>query len=104
MPTLYTAVEGGISTQFWARYTKHLPFDYLPGKRPAQPPDWGPERFNPDEHLRDVDWVLLEEADNDVGPGRRADSARVRHQLEERTDLVASDGLWRLYRVRHPGG
>jgi hypothetical protein len=99
LPTLFTAERGGITTQFWARYTKHLPFDYLPGKRPAQPPDWNPERFDPEQHLRDADWVLLEEADADVGPERRADSARVRRELDARAECVASQGLWRLYRV-----
>jgi hypothetical protein len=78
-----------------------LPFDYLPGKRPALPPDWMPERFDPDAHLRDADWVLLEQADGDVGPERRADSDRVRRDLEARAECVAMQGLWRLYRVQH---
>jgi hypothetical protein len=101
VPTLFTAERGGITTQFWARYTRHLPFDYLPGKRPAQPPDWNPERFDPDQHLRDVDWVLLEQADADVGPARRADSDRVRRDLDSHAEIVATRGLWSLYRVHH---
>ncbi len=99
LPTLFTAKYGGITTQFWARYTRHLPFDYLPGKRPAQPPDGSPERFDPGLHLRDADWVLLEQADDDVGPERRIDSDRVRRDLAAHADCVATEGLWRLYRV-----
>ena len=99
LPTLFTADRGGITTQFWARYTNHLPFGYLPGKQPDAPPDLEPALFDPEKHLRDVDWVLLEEADGDVGPPRRADALRVRRQLDERTELTAAAGLWRLYRV-----
>jgi hypothetical protein len=95
----YTVLEGGIDTQFWARYTPHLPIGYRPGKRPSQPPDWYPERFDQDVHLQDVDFVLLEQASDDDARQARASSDRARREIEDRCETIACEGRYCLYRV-----
>lgn len=94
----YTVDHGGISTQFWARYTPHLPIDYRPGKRPAQPPDWSPWDFSR-AHLADVDYVLVQWAtEADTIDIRRA-STVARELLDAETTRIGCEGLWCLYRT-----
>jgi hypothetical protein len=103
LPLYYTVEAGGIDSQFWARYTAHLPIDYRPGMKPAQPDDWTPEQFDPARHLADVDFVLQHRAGaGDPGHVRKA-SARVEARLEAHTSKIACEGSWCLYRVEPDG-
>jgi hypothetical protein len=100
LPMYFTVLEGGICTQFWARYTEHLPIDYRHGKRPAQADDWNPSHFDETKHLRDAGWVLLQRATSDDATATQHDAARAEQRLGQRATLVECDGLWCLYRVR----
>jgi hypothetical protein len=100
LPMYFTVIDGGINSQFWARYTEHLPIDYLPGKRPAQSDDWSPQNFDASKHLKDARWVLLQQATNDDSPRTRADSAKAKAALDAKAEQVACEGPWCLYRVK----
>jgi hypothetical protein len=100
LPMYFTVLDGGICSQFWARYTEHLPIDYRPGKRPAQSDDWSPQSFDETKHLRDVGWVILQRATADDPKGTQYDASRAEQKLSARADLVACDGGWCLYKVK----
>jgi hypothetical protein len=102
LPMYFTVLDGGICSQFWAKYTEHLPIDYRAGKRPAQPDDWSPQNFDETKHLRDAAWVLLQRATPDDPKGAQNDAARAEQKLSLRADMVECDGGWCLYRVRGP--
>jgi hypothetical protein len=102
LPMYFTVLDGGITSQFWARYTEHLPIDYLPGKKPAQAEDWTPQGFDASRHLRDATWVLLQRATANDAPHTQRDSAKAEGQLNDKTELVACDGPWCLYHVNTP--
>lgn len=99
LPMYYTVRQRGINTQFWARYTAHLPVDYRAGKRPAGPPDWRPGELTA-AHLPDVDFVLLQRATPDNSRRDVEGSAAAEKLLEAHADLVRCDDLWCLYRTR----
>ncbi len=101
LPMYFTILDGGICTQFWARYTEHLPIDYRSGKRPAQPDDWSPQNFDETKHLKDSGYVLLQRTTEDDPRGTQNDAARAEQKLSLRADLVDCDGVWCLYKVRH---
>jgi hypothetical protein len=100
LPMYFTVLDGGICSQFWAKYTEHLPIDYRPGKRPAQPDDWSPQNFDETKHLKDSDWVLLQRATDDDPTGTIRDAAKAEQKLSLKADLVECDGGWCLYHVR----
>jgi len=100
LPMYFTILDGGVISQFWAKYTEHLPIDYKPGKKPAQPDDWSPQSFDETRHLHDADWVLFQRATPDDPKGLQNDAIRAEQRLNNRADLVESDGGWCLYRVR----
>jgi hypothetical protein len=102
LPMYFTVFDGGINSQFWARYTEHLPIDYLPGKRPAQSDDWSPQNFDASKHLHDARWVLLQQATEDDSPRTRSDSAKARASLDDRAERIACEGPWCLYKVKGP--
>jgi hypothetical protein len=100
LPMYFTVLDGGICSQFWARYTEHLPIDYRAGKRPAQPDDWSPANFDETKHLRDAAWVLLQRATPDDAKGTQTEASRAEQKLSLRADLVDCDGGWCLYHVK----
>jgi len=100
LPMYYSVLYGGIASQFWARYTEHLPIDYKPGKRPAQPDDWSPGHFDETKHLRDVSWVIVQRATDDDAPSTKSDAGKAEQKLSQRADLVGCDTGWCLYHVR----
>ncbi|MBU0506282.1 hypothetical protein KJ708_09835 [bacterium] len=59
-PLYYTIDNEGVNTQFWARYTKHLPIAYQRGKASLGPPDWFPWEFDGEKHLRGIDYLLVQ--------------------------------------------
>lgn len=99
LPMYYTVEHAGLTSQFWGRYTHHLPVGHAGGRRPTHAADWAPQTFRP-SHLADAEWVLVQYADVDDDPAAdvRA-SARVRDMLPTVTDEVACRGLWCVYRV-----
>jgi len=102
LPMYFTVLDGGICSQFWAKYTEHLPIDYRAGKRPAQPDDWSPQNFDETKHLRDSAWVILQRATPDDPKGAQNDAARAEQKLSLRATLVECDDGWCLYRVKGP--
>jgi hypothetical protein len=106
LPMYYTVLLGGRNTQFWARYTDHLPVDHRPRQRPVGTEDWSPWDFKTSD-LADSDYVLLQAA-TDEDPFRdRIASKRIRNALDRLTDLVSCSEMWCLFRVRRgavPGG
>jgi hypothetical protein len=99
LPMYYTASEGGINAQFWARYTDHLPIGYRPGKKFHSAPDWFPSRFQPDQ-LAGFGHVLMQAATDEDASEIREASTRAREQLETHAERVRCEGIWCLYRVR----
>lgn len=98
LPMYYMIDHGGLSTQFWARYTEHLPIDYKPGKRLPHPPDWHPEQFHP-ASLTGVDYLLMQSATDEDTDEVRAASARTSALLFERAVQVTCSRLWCLYQL-----
>ncbi len=103
LPLYYTVRHGGISTQFWARYTDHLPVAYRPGKRPSAPPDWHPGELRPAHLEGPLDYVLLQRATQDNSTREQQTSGTVEAMLKTRADLVSCEGIWCLYRTRRGG-
>jgi hypothetical protein len=99
LPTYYLAGGRGIATQFWARYTDHLPIDYHKGARPASTPDWNPERFEVG-HLKDSDYLFIESATAEDSPDLVAKSKQALTILQGKGQEIGCAGLWCLYRVR----
>jgi hypothetical protein len=98
LPMYYTAYEGGISGQFWARATDHLPIDYRPGKRLHAPPDWEAWSFQP-EHLREFSYVLVGAATPDDPAARRSGFRRAQRILDDHAVRLTCEGLVCLYSV-----
>lgn len=99
MPMYYTVRYDGICTQFWARYTHHLPVDYAKGQRPRQTEDWNPGKFRPAD-VQDSDYVIVRAPSRQRDPEKRASTgAKVKKKLDVVATEVAREGLWVLYRV-----
>ncbi len=45
LPMYYTVEGAGANTQFWAKYTDHLPIGYKAGRDPGGTADWAPDTF-----------------------------------------------------------
>jgi hypothetical protein len=101
LPMYYAVKQGGINTQFWAKYTDHLPIDYRPGKRPKHTPDWRPETVER-SHLVESDYLLMQTATRDDPRDVRAASERAVRLVRDHGVEVACDGLWCLYRLEQP--
>jgi hypothetical protein len=102
LPMYYTVERDGIATQFWARYTSHLPIGYRDGMQPAQPPDWLPRELRL-SHLRDSDYLLVQyAAPSDDPRAVRALSDRIRRTLRGAVEPVECRGLFCLYRIPEP--
>ncbi|MCH9687643.1 MAG: hypothetical protein K0V04_39805 [Deltaproteobacteria bacterium] len=99
LPMYYTVRQHGIATQFWARYTHHLPVDYAPGKRPRHTEDWKPEAFVVAD-LSASDYVVVRDPSRRRDPAYRVKAARRIHErLKGVVEEIGRDGLWVLYRV-----
>jgi hypothetical protein len=97
LPMYYTVRQRGINTQFWGRYTEHLPIDFQPDRRPPGPGDWRPGDFSAAHLKPPIDFVLLQRADQDNGRRDRSASAVVERMLNQRARLVRCEGLWCLF-------
>ncbi len=101
LPMYYSVRHGGINTQFWAKYTDHLPIAYKPGARPDHTPDWLPETFEP-AHLRASDFLLVQSADAEDPRDVQQASAAAKRVLDQEAVLLECRGLWCLYRLNTP--
>lgn len=97
-PMYFTVRHSGLSAQFWARYTPHLPIGYRPGRALRGPPDWEPWKLR-QRHLRQYGYVLIERArDDDPEQARRASNAATK-LLSARARRIRCAGDWCLYRT-----
>lgn len=99
LPMYYLIERRGIATQFWARYTEHLPIDYNPGKKPKHTPDWMADKFQAD-HLNDSDYVLVQAAASDDTAETGGASNRATSVIKLRGREIGCDGLWCLYSLK----
>jgi hypothetical protein len=95
----YTVLRGGLNTQFWAKYTEHLPVDYRPGKRPVRTPDWHPEQFETSQ-LADSDYLLLQTATEEEPRALRLASDQVNAFVRSAHQPIQCAGLWCLFQLR----
>jgi len=96
-PMLHTVLNGGLTSQFWGRFSPQLPVGWRPGQAPLAPEDRRPWELLP-QHVRAATHVLV-----DYPPGE--DDTRIRSTralLEREADVVAWEGTRCLYRVRKP--
>jgi hypothetical protein len=97
LPMYFTISHGGIATQFWAKYTDHLPIDYKDEMKPRQPADWDPQKFNK-SHMRDIDYVLVQQ------PPKWGDRTMIKYARQARRTLrplatrIECQGYWCLYK------
>jgi hypothetical protein len=99
LPMYYMIFHDGINTQFWGRYTEHLPIGWRPGQRPASTPDWKPQEFSLTD-LRDSDYLLFQSVAEDSPRDQQAATRRITALLERSTETIECRGLWCLYRIR----
>lgn len=99
LPMYFTVRRGGRATQFWGRYTHHLPVAIREGREIPHPPDWQPGALR-EHHLRGVGWALVQYASRseDPEPRRRA-SARSHRVMRGSATELECRGLWCVYRV-----
>jgi hypothetical protein len=95
----YTIDFGGLSAQFWGRYTEHLPIDYRPAKRLPTPPDWRPYELS-EGHLAGHQWALVRLPAPDAAESKQKNATKVRDILSQHTQLVRCQGQWCLYSVK----
>ena len=95
MPMYYTIRYNGLNSQFWARYTKHLPVEYRRGKRVNGPPDWKPWQFKK-EHLEGVDYVILQMGGD---PKRTAYSQKLYQAFRKVYPELARKENWVVFQV-----
>ena len=97
LPMYFTISHGGIATQFWAKYTDHLPIDYKRGMKPSQPPDWDPQKFNK-SHMKDIDYVLVQQPPKGGDRTMIKYARQARHTLRPLATRIECQGYWCLYK------
>jgi hypothetical protein len=102
LPVYHTALNGGVTSLFWGKFSHHLPIGYRPGKEPPHPPDWKPWEFTRTD-LDAASAVLVEwpDADDDGPAVLGADP--LRDELRKRFSPVECRGRWCLYVTSAPG-
>src|SRR5262249_16325242 len=98
LPMYYTIQHGGIATQFWAKYTDHLPIEYKPGVRPNHTPDSNPQKFQL-THLAASHYPLRQSANGEDPNDTQRVRKSTRETVQQNAELVACEGLWCLYRL-----
>jgi uncharacterized membrane protein YhaH (DUF805 family) len=96
LPVYHTALNGGVTSLFWGRFSHHLPVGYRSGKEPPHPPDWKPWAFS----RRDLDAataVLVEWPDTDDGADAVLGADPLRGELGHGFRPVECRGRWCLY-------
>jgi hypothetical protein len=58
LPMYYSIQKEGLNSQFWGRYTGHLPVGARPGREVPMTADWRPQDFKPDD-LKQLDFLLV---------------------------------------------
>lgn len=98
LPMYYTVFHGGIASQFWGRYTHHLPIGYRPSRKPYGTADWLPHEFKP-TNLRGADFLLIQPAKRDDSTSVKDASRRTFERLPDHVQEIECSASWCLYRV-----
>lgn len=98
LPTYYVSHARGVSTQFWGRYTPHLPVAERNVGALPRAPTWSPERWRP-EQFEAADYVMVQYATADDPRARRRASAGLRRALEARANRSLCRENWCVYRM-----
>jgi hypothetical protein len=98
LPMYYTVWRGGLVSQFWARYTDHLPIGYQAGRQPAAPAEWTPGKLTA-EQLGGFDHALVQATTAEDSDGAREGFRRAAALLARRAEKLGCQGLWCLYRL-----
>lgn len=93
LPLYYTIKKNGINSQFWARYTKHLPIDYKKGGKKKTTPDWHPHKFKP-QHLDGFSYLLMQENNDKVK------MYSTKTKILKKMKGVGCQGRWCLYKKK----
>jgi hypothetical protein len=96
LPVYHTALNGGVTSLFWGRFSHHLPVGYRPGKEPLHPPDWKPWDVTA-EALEAAPSVLVEWPDGDDDEMAIAGAARLHERLQRGFRPVECRSRWCLY-------
>ncbi len=95
-PVYYTAVDGGVTSSFWGKFSHHLPVGFRAGREPHKPPDWDTAQFTREELLA-ASHVLVEWPDDDDGDWRVAAAIRLRQELAAGFAPMGCAGRWCLF-------
>lgn len=91
LPMYYTVLRDGVSTQFWAGYTSHLPIGYQQGKKPRTAPDWHPKKTTT-EDIKRFDYHLIREPkENNSG------YFTIKNELNDQFKVLANYKDWTAY-------
>jgi hypothetical protein len=96
LPVYHTALNGGVTSLFWGKFSHHLPVGYRPGKEPPHPPDWKPWEFTR-AHLDAASAVLVEWPDTDDGAVAVLGADPLRDELRHGFRSLECRGRWCLY-------
>lgn len=97
LPVYHTALNGGVTSLFWGKFSHHLPVGYRPGKEPLHPPDWKPWEVTR-QALESASCVLVEWPDADDDEPAIVGAARLHEQLQRAFRPVECRSRWCLYR------
>lgn len=98
LPVMHTALNGGTTTLFWGKFSRHLPIGYRPGREPPHPLTWKPEEWNPAQ-LRAATHVLVSLPTADDSLEKQRAAARLLEQDGRAIRRVACDGNFCLFKV-----
>lgn len=90
LPMYFTVRQGGINTQFWARYTDHLPIGYRPGNSPPIRLTGSPHQFNAGHLAAGADLILHQRATEENATRDREASRTAEAVLRSRANLDAA--------------
>jgi hypothetical protein len=100
VPMYYTVENGGVNTQFWGKYTDHLPVGYKRGMDPGGTPDWWPGKFKLAD-LTAVQYLLVQRPGTFNSAKTWAEYSKVMSRIESTQALSVADckGAYCLYKV-----
>ena len=101
LPMYYTVIEGGANSQFWARYTDHLPIGFKSDAYAMRPPDWRVSQFQRVQ-LKESDFLLVQAPASDAPRSSRDIYRKTLHDIRGVVREMACERDWCLYRVISP--
>lgn len=95
----HTVRSGGVTSQFWARFSPRLPVGYRAEFEPSRPPDWAPWLVT-DTQLASYTHVVVRWPEADDEPEARALATRI-HEWEAHGDvtLLTTAGSCALFAI-----